>query len=62
MTFNQPDIAPAISREELREFLINNRLVGTLKEKVEALKKEGDALSNYQAVEMIMDFWENSIS
>lgn len=44
-----------ISREDLREFLINNHLQGELLMSVNELKKRYSDLSNYQAVEILMD-------
>ncbi len=52
------NFTPSISREELREFLINNRLQGDLLVRVNALKAQQAGLSNYQAVEMLMDHLE----
>jgi hypothetical protein len=49
-----------ISREELREFLINNNLQGDLLKNVTELKSKYTDLSNYQAVEILMDFAEKN--
>ena len=44
-----------ISRDELREFLINNNLKGDLLKRVTDLKAKYSDLTNYQAVEFLMD-------
>lgn len=49
-----------ISREELREFLINNKLQGDLLKRVNALKAQEPGITNYQALEMLMDYSERN--
>lgn len=44
-----------IPRSELREFLMNNRLQGELLIRVNALKEQDPELSNYEAVELVLD-------
>lgn len=44
-----------IRSEDLREFLINNRLQGELLLSVSELRTRYSDLSNYQAVEILMD-------
>ncbi len=56
----RPKISPKISREELREFLINNNLQGELLKDVTELKSQYKDLTNYQAVEFLMDHNERS--
>lgn len=51
---------PKISREELREFLINNNLQGELLKRVTELKSQYKDLTNYQAVEFLMDHNEKN--
>lgn len=51
---------PKISRDELREFLINNNLEGELLKSVNELKAKYSDLSNYRAVEILMDFSEET--
>jgi hypothetical protein len=47
-----------ISHEELRDFLINNNLKGELLKSVTDLRSIYTDLSNYQAVEFLLDFKE----
>lgn len=51
---------PKISRDELREFLINNNLQGELLKSVTDLKERYTDLTNYQAVEFLMDHNDKS--
>ncbi|MBC7714607.1 MAG: hypothetical protein H7177_14775 [Rhizobacter sp.] len=51
---------PKISRDELREFLINNNLQGDLLKSVTELKTKYTDISNYQAVEILMDYAEKT--
>lgn len=54
------NIKSTFSRDELREFLINNSLQGELLKSVNELKEKYSDLSNYQAVEYLMDYNESS--
>ncbi|MBC7428585.1 MAG: hypothetical protein H7336_08245 [Bacteriovorax sp.] len=51
--------ASKISHDELREFLINNNLEGELLKSVTDLRAKYSDLTNYQAVEFLMDHLEN---
>ncbi len=44
-----------IPRSELREFLMNNKLEGELNKRVTQVKANNPGISNYEAVEYILD-------